>query len=256
MLLWRLGQTPMSTDIYHVNVRFILLPSSYSFNTLIAERDDKFLKMGWGVRHEQRCVFIIFSVNNRKGEKQLRAWIWMWKIARVHFSFLLFPCEKLWLCEIWGGGDFENLCLDSGHTFSVKFIHTCDGSKSCYIYIWVFLIVRLIHCIASLNYVCLGLRVLNLRIQKYLFTCVREILLQESREIQNWHLDKYWRTRLDVIGVQYNEELSDDSAVGGERAWQPHPLLPLQHQGDQHHRHLRECWLCGAQHQVIVGMVV
>ena len=136
MLLWRLGQTPMSTDIYHVNVRFILLPSSYSFNTLIAERDDKFLKMGWGVRHEQRCVFIIFSVNNRKGEKQLRAWIWMWKIARVHFSFLLFPCEKLWLCEIWGGGDFENLCLDSGHTIRVKFIHTCDGSKTSSIYIW------------------------------------------------------------------------------------------------------------------------
>ena len=136
MLLWRLGQTPMSTDIYHVNVRFILLPSSYSFNTLIAERDDKFLKMGWGVRHEQRCVFIIFSVNNRKGEKQLRAWIWMWKIARVHFSFLLFPCEKLWLCGIWGGGDFENLCLDSGHTIRVKFIHTCDSSKSYCIYIW------------------------------------------------------------------------------------------------------------------------
>ena len=136
MLLWRLGQTPMSTDIYHVNVRFILLPSSYSFNTLIAERDDKFLKMGWGVRHEQRCVFIIFSVNNRKGEKQLRAWIWMWKIARVHFSFLLFPCEKLWLCEIWGGGDFENLCLDSGHTIRVKLIHICDGSKYSCIYIW------------------------------------------------------------------------------------------------------------------------
>ena len=46
----------MSTDIYHVNVRFILLPSSYSFNTLIAERDDKFLKMGWGVRHEHGQV--------------------------------------------------------------------------------------------------------------------------------------------------------------------------------------------------------
>ena len=124
----------MSTDIYHVNVRFILLPSSYSFNTLIAERDDKFLKMGWGVRHEQRCVFIIFSVNNRKGEKQLRAWIWMWKIARVHFSFLLFPCEKLWLCEIWGGGDFENLCLDSGHTIRVKFIYICNGGKPSCIY--------------------------------------------------------------------------------------------------------------------------
>ena len=42
---------------------------------VIVERDDKFVKMGWGGKSG---TFIMLSVNNRKrGEELITTWIWM-----------------------------------------------------------------------------------------------------------------------------------------------------------------------------------
>ena len=75
-------------------------------------------------------------------------------------------------------------------------------------------------------------------------------MVPEIRKIQETDILTNTRKRsaADVNGIWYNEELSDDSAVGGMRAWQPHLLQGEQHLL-QHLPYQQGRYLRGAQHQ-------